>query len=134
MDAQFAFYQSLLGLPEHEVSRSPIYCALQGAAFQFGFHAQAAYSLLDLTGRRPATTEAPVTCYATFMLDSPEQVDAAATRAQYLSGAVVKAPYPTYYGQWQAVLSDPEGNVFRVSVAQLPLGIDRPALVLPELP
>jgi ubiquinone/menaquinone biosynthesis C-methylase UbiE len=35
-------------------------------------------------------------------------------------GRIVKAPYTTYYGQWQAVLCDPEQQVFRLSALQAP--------------
>ena len=45
-------------------------------------------------------------------------VDAAASRAEPLGGGIVKAPYRTYYGDWQAVLRDPENNVFRVSTKE----------------
>jgi catechol 2,3-dioxygenase-like lactoylglutathione lyase family enzyme len=130
VDAQFAFYQALLGLPEHEVSRSPIYRALHGDTFQLGFHAQAAYGLLALGDRRPEGVPPPVTAYATFMLNAPQEVDAAVARAKALGGTTIKGPYPTYYGQWQAVLCDLEGHVFRVSVAGLPAGVAAPALTL----
>jgi predicted enzyme related to lactoylglutathione lyase len=32
-----------------------------------------------------------------------------------LGGAILKSPYDTYYSARQAVLADPEGNVFRVN-------------------
>ncbi len=135
VDAQFAFYQALLDLPEHLPSRSPIYRALHGAHFQFGFHALPAYGLLGLAERQPAAGAgpAPTTAYATFMLDSPAAVDAAAARATALGGRVVQGPYATYYGQWQAVLCDPEQHVFRCSVAALPGGMQAPLLTLPPL-
>ena len=44
IEAQMRFYQALLGLPEAEASRSPIYRALETADLQFGFNAQAAYA------------------------------------------------------------------------------------------
>jgi hypothetical protein len=28
---------------------------------------------------------------------------------------VIKGPYRTYYGAWQVVAEDPEGNVFRLN-------------------
>ncbi|MBU1819429.1 MAG: hypothetical protein KKB08_22060, partial [Gammaproteobacteria bacterium] len=56
----------------------------------------------------------------TFMLDSPDAVTAASHQAMVLGGRIVKAPYATYYGQWQAVLADPEDNVFRLSAIGLP--------------
>lgn len=127
IEAQLAFYQALLGLPEAEHSRSPIYRALATDAFQFGFHAPPAYGLLSLGDRMPAPPNtAPVTGYATFMLDTPENVDAAARRVTALGGRVVKAPYATYYREWQAVLADPEDHVFRVSTPGLPAGATAP--------
>ena len=123
IEAQMRFYQALLGLPEAEASRSPIYRALETPDFQFGFNAEPAYSLLGLTDRQPAAGErVPVVAYATLMLDVPAAVDAAVQAAQSAGGRVVKAPYATYYGQWQAVLCDPEGNVFRLSTLSLPGG------------
>lgn len=127
--AQLAFYRALLDLPEAEHSHSPIYRAVQTGQFQFGFHAQAAYSVLALADRQPAAGALPpVTAYATFMLDSPAEVDAAARRAVQLGGRLVKCPYPTCYGQWQAVLADPEDHVFRLSTASLPAGVSAPPL------
>ena len=130
VDALFDFYQALLGLPEHQASHSPIYRALHGETFQLGFHAQAAYGLLALGDRKPEGVPPPVTTYATFMLNAPGEVDAAVARAKTLGGTTIKGPYPTYYGQWQAVLCDPEGHVFRVSFAALPPGVPVPALDL----
>ena len=57
------------------------------------------------------------------MLDSPAAVDDAAAFAALHGGRVVKPPYATYYGQWQTVLTDPEGHVFRASCAGLPEGV-----------
>lgn len=124
IEAQMAFYARLLGWPEAVHSRSPIYCALENDGMQFGFNAAPAYALLGLADRAPdAATTPPVTAYATFMLDTPEAVDAAAHEATAAGGRVLKAPYATYYGQWQAVLIDPEQHVFRVSTASLPPGV-----------
>lgn len=118
--AQLGFYTALLGWPEAVASRSPIYRAVEHDGVQIGFNADAAYELLGLADRKPAQTPAPVTAYATFMLDSPADVDAAAAFAARNGGMVVKSPYATYYGQWQTVLADPEGHVFRASCAGLP--------------
>ncbi|MGJ7484032.1 VOC family protein [Variovorax sp. LT2P21] len=124
VQAQMAFYARLLGWPEAVHSRSPIYRALEHEGVQFGFNAAPAYALLGLADRAPDTAAMPpVTAYATFMLDTPEAVDAAVRSATAAGGRVLKAPYATYYGQWQAVLSDPEQHVFRVSAASLPPGM-----------
>lgn len=123
IEAQLAFYQTLLGLPEAVHSRSPIYRAIETDSFQFGFHAPPAYGLLSLGDRTPeAKGTAPVTGYATFMLATPQDVDTAAHRVAMLGGRVIKPPYASYYHQWQAVLADPEDHVFRVSTDSLPEG------------
>ena len=138
-EAQCAFYAEVLGLPEHTALRSPIYRALQGPGFELGFNAWAAYGLLGLAGRAPSASEAassdaqppatpPVTAYATFMLDSCEAVDQAVRRTVALGGRLIQGPFPTYYGQWQAVLADPEDHVFRVAFAGLPPGVLAPNL------
>jgi len=120
IEAQLRFYAALLGWPEAAASRSPIYRALEHEGVQFGFNAPDAYALLHLEDRKPAAEAPPVTAYATFMLDTPDAVDAAAAQAVALGGRVLKAPYATYYGQWQAVLADPEQHAFRVSCSRLP--------------
>lgn len=131
--AQLAYYQALLGLPEDVHAHSPIYRAIAGEHFQFGFHAPAAYPVLALDDRRPAPGALPpVTAYATFMLGTPAEVDAAAARAAALGGRLLKGPYATYYGQWQAVLADPEGHVFRLSTTGLPAGVSAPPLPATE--
>lgn len=121
IDAQQQFYQALLQLPEAVGTRSPIYRAVETECFQLGFNAPAAYALLGLGDRTPPDgQQSAVTGYATFMLDSADAVTAASRRAAALGGRIVKAPYATYYGQWQAVLADPEENVFRLSAIGLP--------------
>ena len=123
IEAQLQFYQALLQLPEAARTRSPIYRAVETEHFQLGFNAPEAYTLLGLADReRSAGSADPVTGYATFMLDSPEAVTAASAMAVQLGGHMVKPPYATYYGQWQAVLADPEDHVFRLSAFGLPGG------------
>lgn len=131
IEAQLGFYAALLGLPEAVHARSPIYRALEVPGFQFGFHAPAAYGLLQLGERSPqAEASPPVTAYPTFMLDRPSEVSAGAEQAVALGGAVLKPPYATYYGEWQTVLIDPEGHVFRLSCAALPEGVQAATLSL----
>ena len=82
VETQMAFYARLLGWPEAVHSRSPIYRALENDGVQFGFNAAPAYALLGLADRTPdAATTPPVTAYATFMLDTPDAVDAAVCEA-----------------------------------------------------
>ncbi len=130
IEAQFAFYQDVLGLPEAVASRSPIYRALETDGFQFGFNdGRAAYGLLGLAGREPAGgAPRATTAYASLMLDDPAAVDAAVARAGARGARIIKPPFATYYGQWQAVLADPEDNVFRIAAAGLPAGVAAPTL------
>ena len=131
IDAQLAFYQSLLELPEAVHSRSPIYRALATEHFQFGFHAQRAYDLLGLRSKAPqAASASGVLTYPTFELASPAEVDRLAARAVTLGGQIVQGPYPSYYSQWQAVLADPESKIFRISALGLPAGVLAPELNL----
>lgn len=133
VQAQFAFYRAVLDLPEATASRSPIYRALETAEFQFGFNdAGVARGLLALEGREPAA-DGPraTTAYATLMLASPAEVEGAVARARERGGRVLKGPFATYYGQWQAVLSDPEDNVFRLACVGLPAGVTAPPLTTP---
>lgn len=111
--ALMGFYRDLLGLPEREEARSPIYRALRLGEAELGFNRHDAYALLGLADRVPG--DAGIRAFATFVLDSEAAVDAGAARVAQLGGRLVKAPFRTYYGAWQAVAEDPEGNVFRLN-------------------
>ena len=131
IQVQLAFYLSLLGLPEAVKNRSPIYRCIQATTFEFGFHAAPAYALLGVADRAPAGLQTSlVKAYATFMLGSCAEVDALCTKVTANGGRIIKAPYATYYGQWQAVLADTEDNMFRLSFQGLPEGVKAPNLVL----
>jgi predicted enzyme related to lactoylglutathione lyase len=117
---QVQFYGTLLNLAEIVDLRSPIYRALAIGDTIIGFNGEAAYELLAIENRQPsAKTDAPVTAYATFILDTPTEVDTVSSKVANLGGSIVKPPYRTYYGHWQAVLLDPEHHVFRVSALLL---------------
>ncbi len=109
------FYARLLGFPEIETHRSPIYRCLDANGLELGFNAPKAYDLLCIPDRKPGDAPAPVTAYFTFEVDADDVVDAAAALAPALGGKVLKPPYATYYNAWQCVLEDPEGNVFRIN-------------------
>jgi predicted enzyme related to lactoylglutathione lyase len=114
IDALSRFYAELLGLKEIDALRSPIYRCLDANGAELGFNAYVAYELLNVADRKPRG-RAPVSAYFTFELPDKAAVEAAAERTVSLGGQVAKAPYVTYYNAYQAVLSDPEGNVFRVN-------------------
>jgi predicted enzyme related to lactoylglutathione lyase len=107
------FYRDLLGLPENEAARSPIYRALRLGQAELGFNKTDAYEVLGLGDRMPG--DAGVRAYPTFVLNNELDVEILGTRVGLLGGRVVKGPYRTYYGAWQIVAEDPEGNVFRLN-------------------
>jgi predicted enzyme related to lactoylglutathione lyase len=108
------FYGRLFGFAEIEAHRSPIYRCLDANGVELGFNAPEAYGLLGIADRT-GEGRAPVRAYFTIEVDAPEAVNAIAAAAAGQGGHVVKAPYDTYYNARQAVLEDPEGNVFRVN-------------------
>lgn len=116
IEALAGFYASLFGFREIEGHRSPIYRCLDANGIELGFNASRAFALLALEERGFRDGEpAPVSVYFTAELGSADAIDATAIRAERLGGRIVKAPYHTYYNAYQAVLEDPEGNVFRVN-------------------
>ena len=129
IDAQLGFYANVLTAEELLGHRSPIYRGLDVGGAELGFNAWPAYALLGLGARQPETGAASpsVTGFATFQLARPGDVDAAFERASG-AGRVLKPPFATYYAHWQAVLADPEDNVFRLACTTLPPGVTAPAL------
>ena len=122
-----AFYMALFGFEEIVAHRSPIYRCLDAGGIELGFNAGKAYELLELSRRRPRDDEPPVTAYFTFEAASVADVDALVARAVELGGSVVKSPFTTYYNAHQAVLADPECNVFRINHrmgARVPVAAD----------
>lgn len=124
------YFQELLGWDEIKASRSPIYRALQSGESTLGFHAPKAYELLGLSALDSTDPSAAVTAYPTIVIDTPSELDGLADAAADLGGRVIKAPFATYYGQWQVVLAAPEGHVFRLTCETLPEGMSAPALAL----
>jgi predicted enzyme related to lactoylglutathione lyase len=123
VQAQMLFYEGVFGFQEITASRSPIYRVLDTGESELGFNAPDARALLNMPARAPMLPDDTLhatTAFATFMVERPEAVAAAVRRTLANGGRTVKAPYRTYYQQWQAVLSDPEGHVFRVSCLVLP--------------
>ncbi|SFE62179.1 VOC family protein [Paracidovorax wautersii] len=106
------FYQRVFGFPEIEAIRSPIFRGLDTGRSSLGFNALDAYELLHLS-------EFSDTRGVKFLLnidvDSREDVDRRVPVAVAAGATLVKPPYETYYHWYQAVLLDPEGNVFRIN-------------------
>lgn len=107
-----AFYHRVFGFTEVHGMRSPIYRLLDTGTAGLGFNAKDAYALLDL-GERAQSKGCRF--MLNFEVGSESEVSELADRALQSGGQVIKAPYLTYYGRIQAVLLDPEGNVFRLN-------------------
>jgi hypothetical protein len=106
------FYQRVFSFKEIEAIRSPIFRGLDTGKSCLGFNALDAYELLKLS-------EFSDTKGIKFLLnidvDSQKDVDLMVPIAIQAGATLIKAPYLTYYNWYQAVLLDPEGNVFRIN-------------------
>lgn len=112
IEALSGFYQRVFDFPEVEAIRSPIFVGLDAGTCCIGFNAPDAYELLHLA-------EHSDTRGCKFLLnidvDSPAEVDRMVPIAVEAGATLIKPPYTTYYNWYQAVLMDPEGNVFRIN-------------------
>ncbi|WP_122583645.1 VOC family protein [Pseudomonas viridiflava] len=106
------FYSELFGFPEIEAIRSPIFRGLDTGKSSIGFNALDAYVLLGLDEFAGSTG-----CKFLLNIDVSEQaeVDRLVPLAVEQGATLIKAPYLTYYNWYQAVLLDPERNVFRIN-------------------
>ena len=107
-----AFYRDVFGFEEIVEIRSPIFIGLRTGQSCLGFNAPDAYGLLGLDALKDTRG---VKFLLNFDVGSPEEVDRMTPLAVARGARVVKAPYHTYYNWYQAVLLDPEGNVFRIN-------------------
>ncbi|MFN0303070.1 MAG: VOC family protein [Burkholderiales bacterium] len=106
------FYASLFGFKEIEAIRSPIFRGLDTGKSALGFNAHDAYGLLQLADQ--ADTRG-IKFLLNIDVDSQAEVDRLVPLAVAAGAKLVKAPYKTYYNWYQAVLIDPELNVFRIN-------------------
>ncbi|MFM0736417.1 VOC family protein [Paraburkholderia xenovorans] len=106
------FYQRVFGFAEIEAIRSPIFRGLDTGKSSLGFNALDAYALLHLDDY--AETRG-VKFLLNIDVDSEADVDRMVPLALEAGATLVKPPYVTYYNWYQAVLLDPEGNVFRIN-------------------
>lgn len=104
------FYKELFGLEEGPVSE--IYRSVVCENVSIGFHAEAAYGLLEMDDLAEA---AGIRQFITFEAISRESVDALTDRAVSLGARIVKSQYVTYYNQYQVVISDVDENIFRIT-------------------
>jgi predicted enzyme related to lactoylglutathione lyase len=107
-----SFYTDLFELEEIRESRSPIFRGLRTGKANLGFNAHDAYTLLNLQN---AAGGAGIKSFATFNVDEAVEVDRLTPIAVAKGAVLRKAPFTTYYGWYQSVLLDPEGNAFRIN-------------------
>jgi predicted enzyme related to lactoylglutathione lyase len=108
------FYADVFGLEELVASRTPIFRGLKTAKANIGFNAHEAYDLLNL---QKSTDGTGSKLFMTFDVNSVEEVDRLTPIAVEKGATLLKAPFTTYYGWYQSVLLDPEGNPFRINFA-----------------
>jgi predicted enzyme related to lactoylglutathione lyase len=106
------FYMDVFGFTEIEAIRSPIFRGLDTGRSSLGFNAQDAYGLLKLDAFSQVSG---VKFLLNIDVASAAEVDRLTPRAVALGAQLVKPPYTTYYNWYQAVLLDPEQNVFRIN-------------------
>jgi predicted enzyme related to lactoylglutathione lyase len=106
------FYMDVFGFAEIEKIRSPIFRGLDTGRSSLGFNAQDAYGLLKLD---EFSQVSGIKFLLNIDVSSAAEVDRLTPKAVVLGAKLVKPPYKTYYNWYQAVLLDPEGNVFRIN-------------------
>lgn len=107
------FYQRVFGFAEIEAIRSPIFRGLDTGKSCLGFNAHDAYALLQLG--EGADDVRGDSFLLNIDVESTSEVDRMVPVALAAGATLIKAPYETYYHWYQAVLRDPEGNVFRIN-------------------
>ncbi|HEY0912776.1 MAG TPA: VOC family protein [Bradyrhizobium sp.] len=112
IEALSGFYRSVFGFTEIAAIRSPIFVGLETGRSCIGFNAPDAYGLLNLAEHAEATG---AKFLLNFDVDSSAEVDRLVPVAVAAGAILVKPPYRTYYDWYQAVLLDPEQNVFRIN-------------------
>ena len=106
------FYIDAFGFKEIEEIRSPIFRGLDTGRSNLGFNAQDAYGLLELSAYSDVSG---IKFLLNIDVASVADVDTLVPKVITLGATMVKAPYKTYYNWYQAVLLDPEQNVFRIN-------------------
>jgi predicted lactoylglutathione lyase len=112
IEALSGFYRGVFGFAEIAAIRSPIFVGLETGRTCIGFNAQDAYGLLNLSEHADPSG---IKFLLNIDVDSSAEVDRLVPVAVAAGAVLVKAPYKTYYDWYQAVLLDPEQNVFRIN-------------------
>lgn len=115
IDRLATFYSELFGLQEIVESRSPIFRGYTTGGSSIGFSGPGAYELLGLVPQEGPGDRV----LQTFDVAGEEEVRTHTGRAVELGATLVKEPFKTYYGWYQSVLRDPDGNAFRINFQSL---------------
>lgn len=107
------FYVDALGLEEVLESRDHRYREVRGGGCMIGFATETMRAFVNL----PEIEAVGTRSILTFEVGSVAQVAVMAERTVSHGATLVREGQDTFFGQHQAVLSDPEGNVFRLSAA-----------------
>jgi uncharacterized glyoxalase superfamily protein PhnB len=110
--ALFEFYSSTFDLPEVTELHSEIFRGADASGVTIGFSAPVVYEMLNI---QDWADHRGTTQYLTFEVEDDDAVDAATQRAIGKGARLLHEPYETYYGAYQSVLADPDGNVFRIN-------------------
>lgn len=108
----FEFYSTTFELSEVTELHSDIFRGADASGVTIGFSAPIVYEMLHIEEWADAKG---TTQYLTFECESDAAVTAATERAIANGARLLHDPYETYYGAFQAVLADPDGNVFRIN-------------------
>ena len=112
IEALSNFYRTVFGFADIPAIRSPIFVGLDTGRSCLGFNAQDAYGLLNLADQADSRG---VKFLLNIDVDSSDDVDRMVPQAVAAGAVLIKPPYRTYYDWYQAVLLDPEQNVFRIN-------------------
>ncbi|HEY0269552.1 MAG TPA: VOC family protein [Sphingomonas sp.] len=107
------FYIEGLGLEEVMASRDARYREVKAGGCMIGFATEAVRLLVNLPEEPATGTRALLT----FDVGGVAAVAPAVARAVAAGAMLVRGAMDTQFGQHQAVLRDPEDNVFRLSAA-----------------
>jgi catechol 2,3-dioxygenase-like lactoylglutathione lyase family enzyme len=111
------FYAKVCGFPEITELQSPIFTALQTPSIALGFHARAAFELLGIDDASVPSGQ----MHLNFDVGGPDDVIACGESFLAAGATLVKEPFQTYYGAFQTVFADPEGNIVRLTTSQTAL-------------
>lgn len=106
------FYADVFGFVEVEELRSEIFRGLDVDGVTLGFSSSVVYEMLNMADWAGASGTKQ---YLTFEVGADTDVVDHTKAAVLLGASLLHEPYETYYGAFQAVLADPEGNVFRIN-------------------